>query len=240
MGEAHVLVARKIDEPSELALSALIHALYELESYAVARFVVKDGKDPVLLLLMPNIEPDFECLYDVPLPFAEDIRSYQFPPLDKVITITGNTLTKHRLLPDEELNQAMSDYVDSMDLSTFENDDEGNPAEYATTEDSFSPAIHRINQAVRVRAVHPDSEVQPVPENLLKFSHPPQDLVNKAKRKIEALIAVADVKRGMFSLKPNQASANIDQSQKKRRLVGARRTHLSQYLAWISKISWAP
>ena len=208
MGEAHVIVARKFDEPSELALSALIHALYELESYAVARFVVKDGKDPVLLLLMPNIEPDFECLYDVPLPFAEDIRSYQFPPLDKVITISGNTLTKHRLLPEDKLNQAMSDYVDSMDLSTFGTDDDGNPAEYATIDDSFSPAVHRINQAIRVRAVHPDSPVQPVPENLLKFSHPPQDLVDKAKRKIEALIAVADVKKGMFFFELNQAATN--------------------------------
>lgn len=100
-------------------------ALIEVESYAVARIVTKDGKDPLLVLLIPHAEPDWECLYDVPLPFAEDIRSYQFPPLDKVVTVSGQTLTKHRFLPSDELNEAMSDYVDSMDISTYGIDDDG-------------------------------------------------------------------------------------------------------------------
>lgn len=126
MGETSVTVARAYDEESKLALSALIHALYESETYAIARLVSKDNKDPVVLLMRPSIEPDFECLYDAPLPFAEDIRSYRFPPLDKVVTITGKILTEHsRLLPNDKLNQAMSDYVDAMDISEFDHDDDG-------------------------------------------------------------------------------------------------------------------
>ena len=127
MGETGLIIANRLNEEAELALSALIHALHELESYAVARFVQKDGSSPLLLLLKPNpgIEDPFECLYDVPLPFAEDVRTYQFPPLDKVLTITGHTLTEHRLLPDEDLNEAMSDYVDAMDISTFGTNDDG-------------------------------------------------------------------------------------------------------------------
>jgi ATP-dependent DNA helicase 2 subunit 2 len=77
------------------------------------------------LLLAPSIEPDLECLYDIPLPFAEDVRGYQFPPLDKVITISGTKLTEHRLLPNDYLTEAMSDYVDAMDLSTYGQDDSG-------------------------------------------------------------------------------------------------------------------
>lgn len=125
MGEVCVTVAKKSDSKSELALSSLVWALSELESYAVARIVTKEGKDPLLVLLAPSIEPDLECLYDIPLPFAEDIRSYQFPPLDRVITVSGQTLTKHRFLPSDDLNEAMSDYVDAMDLSTYGIDDEG-------------------------------------------------------------------------------------------------------------------
>ena len=125
MGEACVTHAKKFDEKSELALSSLIWALTEVESYAVARIVTKDGKDPTLVLLAPHVEPELECLYDIPLPFAEDIRSYQFPPLDRVITVSGQTLSKHRFLPTEELNEAMSDYVDAMDLSSYGIDDEG-------------------------------------------------------------------------------------------------------------------
>jgi ATP-dependent DNA helicase 2 subunit 2 len=127
MGEVGIVAAQKQNDESELALSALIHALHELESYAVARYVQKDGAQPQLFLLKPNpgIEDSFECLYDVPLPFAEDVRTYQFPPLDKVLTVTGHILTEHRLLPTVDLNKAMSDYVDAMDLSTFGADDEG-------------------------------------------------------------------------------------------------------------------
>lgn len=125
MGEVCITHARKSDAKSELALSSLVWALMELESYGVARIVTKEGKDPLLVLLVPHIEPGLECLYDIPLPFAEDVRTYQFPPLDKVITISGQTLTKHRLLPSDELNEAMSDYVDAMDLSKYGIDGDG-------------------------------------------------------------------------------------------------------------------
>ncbi|ROV98432.1 hypothetical protein VMCG_07124 [Cytospora schulzeri] len=198
LGETFVTVARPWDEGSKLALSALIHALYESETYAVARLVPKPNKGPVLLLMRPSIEPDFECLYDVPLPFAEDIRPYRFPPLDRVVTVTGKTLTKHRLLPDDKLNQAMSDYVDAMDLSEFDHDEEGNPQEYAALDDLYSPIIHRINQAIRERAVDPEKKVEDIikatPKILSKYTEPPEELVAKVTPQIEALRKIADVK----------------------------------------------
>jgi ATP-dependent DNA helicase 2 subunit 2 len=114
MGESCITIAQVVNDKARLALSSLIHALYELESYAVARLVTKDGRDPQILLLAPYIEPDLEGLIDVPLPFAEDIRMYRFPPLDRVITASGTTLDKHRYLPSIDLDTAMSDYIDSM------------------------------------------------------------------------------------------------------------------------------
>ncbi|EGS20695.1 uncharacterized protein CTHT_0025310 [Thermochaetoides thermophila DSM 1495] len=144
MGEAGCVVAQRNNPEAEIALSSFIHTLYELESYAVARFVQKDGAQPQILLLKPNpgIEDEFECLYDVPLPFAEDVRNFPFPPLDKVLTVTGNVLNEHRLLPSNDLRKAMSDFVDAMDLSKFDVDEEGNPAEYATLDDMYNPTIH--------------------------------------------------------------------------------------------------
>ncbi|KAL2263225.1 hypothetical protein VTK26DRAFT_7719 [Humicola hyalothermophila] len=197
MGETGIIVAQKHNEESELALSALIHALHELESYAVARYVQKDGAQVQILLLKPNpaIEDEFECLYDVPLPFAEDVRSYQFPPLDRVLTVTGNVLKEHRLLPSDDLKEAMSGFVDAMDLSTFGRDDEGNPAEYAPVDELYNPTIHRINQAIRARAVDPESDIGPPAEILLRFSKPPEELLSKAKPDIEALIDAAEVKK---------------------------------------------
>lgn len=125
MGTSGVTVAQRTNDKAQIALSSIIHALHELSSYAVARIVIKDGKDPQLLLLGPSIEPELESLIDVPLPFAEDMRQYRFPPLDRVITMSGNVLTKHRNIPTDDLSNAMSAYIDSMDLSKFESDDEG-------------------------------------------------------------------------------------------------------------------
>ena len=118
-------MAQRTNEKARIALSSLIHALHELSSYAVARIVTKEGKDPQLVLLGPSIEPDLESLIDVPLPFAEDVRQYRFPPLGRVVTLSGNTLTKHRNIPTDDLTNAMSAYVDNMDLSTFGRDDNG-------------------------------------------------------------------------------------------------------------------
>lgn len=108
-----------------MALSSLIHTLFELESYAVARLVTKTDKEPVLTLLAPSIEVDYECLLDVQLPFTEDMRSYKFPPLDRVMTVSGKEIREHRNLPNEALISAMGDYVDHMDLSRMAKDDEG-------------------------------------------------------------------------------------------------------------------
>jgi ATP-dependent DNA helicase 2 subunit 2 len=125
MSRTNVIIASKTDEKSYMALSSLVHALYEAESFGIARFVSKDGRNPVILLLAPSIEPNLECLIDIELPFAEDVRSYKFPSLDKIITVSGKVLTQHRNLPSDQLKQAMSDYVDQMDLSTLGRDEDG-------------------------------------------------------------------------------------------------------------------
>lgn len=125
MGETCITIPQKTNEKARMALSSLVHALHELESCAVARLVKKDGSDPQIILLSPFIEPDLEGLVDVPLPFAEDIRSYRFAPLDKFFNSAGVLMEKHKNLPSEELKAAMSDFVDGLDLSTAGTDDEG-------------------------------------------------------------------------------------------------------------------
>ena len=122
---SNIIIAQKTNNKAIMALSSLIHALFELESYAVARLVTKEDKEPLLILLAPSIEPDYECLLDIQLPFAEDIRPYKFPPLDRVVTVSGKIITEHRNIPNDALKSAMSEYVDRMDLSAFGKDEEG-------------------------------------------------------------------------------------------------------------------
>lgn len=125
MSVSSVVIGQKTNTIAIMALSSLIHALFELESYVVARLVPKADRSPVIVLLAPSIEADYECLLDVQLPFAEDVRSYKFAPLDRVLTISGKVITEHRNLPTDALSSAMSDYIDQMDLSSLGNDDEG-------------------------------------------------------------------------------------------------------------------
>ena len=138
MSRTNVIVAQRANEKASMAFSSLIHALYELEIFAVARLVTKVNVKPIILLLAPSIEQlgdengasgnggGFECLTDVELPFAEDLRQYKFPPLDRVKTVSGKTLTtEHRNLPDDKLEKAMSNYVDQMNLDEFGQDEDG-------------------------------------------------------------------------------------------------------------------
>jgi ATP-dependent DNA helicase 2 subunit 2 len=192
-----MIISQKTNDKASLALSSLIHALYELNSYAVARFVPKDNREPKMLLLTPNIEPDFECLYDIELPFAEDVRSYKFPPLDRVLTVSGKEVKVHRNLPSVDLLDAMSEYVDNMSLVEYADDDEKHekPIDNAPIDDTFSPKLHRIQQVIKHRAVFPEAD-PPAPFPIIgKWSHPPEDLVVNAQQALDRVIEIGDIKK---------------------------------------------
>ncbi|KAL4781501.1 SPOC like C-terminal domain-containing protein [Aspergillus varians] len=194
LSNTNILIAQRPNDKASLALSSFIHALFELESYAVARLVTKENKPPVLVLLAPSIEPGYECLLEVQLPFAEDVRTYRFPPLDKVITVSGKVVTQHRNLPNDDLLDAMDKYVDSMELK--DTDEDGDLVDTPfPIEDSFSPVLHRINAAIRSRAIHPNDPIPPPAKILTQFSQPPEHLLQNADRYLKKLIDVADVKK---------------------------------------------
>ncbi|KAL9034293.1 MAG: hypothetical protein Q9214_007106, partial [Letrouitia sp. 1 TL-2023] len=200
MSVTSIIIAQRTNSKANIALSSLIHALYELESYAIARLVSKVNRAPVIILLAPSIEIDYECLLDVQIPYAEDIRSYKFPPLDRIETVSGKVIKEHRNIPSEALQSAMDDFVDEMNLATFGEDEDGKVAEYMPITDTYSPVLHHIDQAVRWRAVHPTEHIPPPYEILTRYSNPPEQLVIQSKSRLEKLIAMADVKKGKFSL----------------------------------------
>ena len=72
-----------------------------------------------------------------------------------------------------------------------------NPDEYAALHDLYSPIIHRVNQAVRARAVATDGNIAAVPDILKKYSEPPEMLIKQARPQIDALKKVAELKKGM-------------------------------------------
>jgi ATP-dependent DNA helicase 2 subunit 2 len=195
LSRSNFIVPQKANQPAQLSLSSFIHALYESDCYAVARLVTKDLKAPVIVLLVPRIELDWEALVDVELPFEEDMRRYKFPPLDRKLTVSGKVITEHKDLPTDDLKSAMSKFVDAMDLSTLAQDNDGNPVEYAKPEDTFSPLVHRINHIIRWRATHPDPALPiPAPPAVLtKHAHPPAELLTASMKYFEVLKKAAKV-----------------------------------------------
>jgi ATP-dependent DNA helicase 2 subunit 2 len=68
-----------------------------------------------------------------------------------------------------------------------------------TIEESYSPMLHRLNQAIRTRAVKPNGSITSPAEILMKYSSPPKDVVAAAKGSLESLIAAANVKKGKLT-----------------------------------------
>jgi ATP-dependent DNA helicase 2 subunit 2 len=71
------------------------------------------------------------------------------------------------------------------------------PSEFLTFQDTFSPSLHHINQAIRNRAVQKDG-LDPPADILLKWSKPSEDLVSSVTPQLEKLITAADVKKGTY------------------------------------------
>lgn len=72
------------------------------------------------------------------------------------------------------------------------------PTESMALEDCYSPLLHRIDQAIRWRAIHPTKELPPIPKILQKLSQQPEDLQTRSKDALKELITVSEVKKGMF------------------------------------------
>lgn len=96
-----------------MALSAFIHAMFETNTVAVARYAYDKRSSPRLVALIPKIKvgkevnplsnyqylgkynvslSNLQRLIQIQLPFADDLRHYYFPSLEvnKKFTPTGN------------------------------------------------------------------------------------------------------------------------------------------------------
>jgi len=71
--------------------------------------------------------------------------------------------------------------------------------EYLLPEDVYSPLVHRINQVISYRAVHPNAPLPPPFNILVKYSHPPGDLIKGSEKVRQKMIEAFNVKKGLSS-----------------------------------------
>ena len=70
------------------------------------------------------------------------------------------------------------------------------PTEYMQMADTYSPVLHRLDQAIRWRAVHSGESIPPPYDILTKYCNPPAELFSRAKDQLHRLVDAANVKKG--------------------------------------------
>ena len=117
MNPTEVICADANEPHATTALSAIIRAMIETESSAIVRYSKR--KDSVMLaVLQPHVSDESEYFYVHKLPFAEDIRYYQFAPLDP-------ERARPAFVPSSEQLSAMEDLINDFDLSQASIDEDG-------------------------------------------------------------------------------------------------------------------
>ncbi|GAA5975557.1 hypothetical protein JCM10908_005201 [Rhodotorula pacifica] len=189
---------------SEKTFSAFVNAMYERSSVALVRFVKKGGTrngrfrlpDPMLGIMYPAItEEGVEFCHWARMPFAEDIRALDFPSLERLFNQKNRRIMEHALLPTQPMLDAMDTLVDSMDLTTAGPPNEnGEPTDFFHVEDSYSPAIHNIQNTLIFRLCNPEGNLPPVPPILTKYMDPPPQVAAKAEEAAQKVKDVCNIK----------------------------------------------
>ncbi|GAA5949862.1 hypothetical protein JCM21900_004229 [Sporobolomyces salmonicolor] len=221
MGDVFYVYAAAGQTGSEKVFSALTNGMNEKKCCAVVRFVKKGftsfksglvrTPDPQIGILFPAFTDDAEYCYWIRMPFSEDIRPFDFPSLENLFNRKHVHLEKHPHLPTSAMDEAMDNFVDAMDLSTAGTlDAAGEPTPWFNIEESFSPAVHNIQNTLVFRMSNPDAELPPAPKVITKYMDPPVGVLARADEARRAVIAAFSPK--LVPPKPkkfNKATTNF-------------------------------
>ncbi|GAA5905289.1 uncharacterized protein JCM6883_006349 [Sporobolomyces salmoneus] len=207
MGDVFYVYASIGQSGSEKLFSAFVNGMEERKACAVVRFVKKGFNssktgthvmpDPQVGILFPatDRETKSEFCYYIRLPFGEDIRSPGFPSLSHLFNRKGEPITSHPLLPTKAQDQAMDNFVDAMSLDKLADvTEDGEVFPWLNIYDSYSPAIHNIQNTLMYRLTNPEGELPPVPSSLTCYLDPPRALVESAVEAKEAVVEEFKVK----------------------------------------------
>ncbi|KAH9487958.1 X-ray repair cross-complementing protein 5 [Bulinus truncatus] len=177
------VTAEKDDEAAAIALSALINAMYETNSVAIARRVYAANSAPRIGCLFPHIKAKYECLFWVELPFAEDLRTFTFGSLPFSEDVAVNKKYK----PTDEQLQAVDSLIDSMDLTDALEDEDGNAEEALKPKSTFNPYFQRVYQCLQHRVLNPDDPLPELSPIVSNYMTPPAIVLRKSKTVLEKL-----------------------------------------------------
>ncbi|XP_053258569.1 X-ray repair cross-complementing protein 5 [Podarcis raffonei] len=173
----------KDDEAAAVALSALIHALDELDMVAIVRYVYDRRSHPQVGVAFPLIKNEYECLAYVQLPYMEDLRQYMFSSLKN----------NKKFTPSEDQLCAVDSLIDSMSL-VYEDESEGTSQDIFKTSKFPNPQFQRLYQCLQHKAFHPDAPLPPIEKHISDMLGTPQEVTEKCQAPLEKLKALFPLK----------------------------------------------
>ncbi|CAF4451221.1 unnamed protein product, partial [Rotaria sp. Silwood2] len=201
------VIAESGFEEEAQAFAGLVQAMYETNTVAIVRKCFSQRSAPELGFLRPHIAHDHICMYYVKLPFAEDLRGFEFDNLEA---------TKRNQVNDEQL-KCIDNLITTMDLTHADRcGDEAFRPELV-----FNPYIQRMFQSIARRAVTPDeplslsNTIMEMNDTLLR------SITGKSKRILNTIhekFALRDTDRRQKITTGDALFGNVDSAAKRARL----------------------
>ncbi|XP_019443889.1 PREDICTED: ATP-dependent DNA helicase 2 subunit KU80-like isoform X1 [Lupinus angustifolius] len=185
MKDVNIFIAEPGNTKAILAISALARAMKEMSKVAILRCVWRQGQGNVVIgALTPNVSdreniPD--SFYFNVLPFAEDVREFQFPSF---------TNFPPSWQPNEQQLEAAANFIKMQDLAPQGSE------EVLLPDFTPNPVLERFYHYLELKSKHLDAAVPPLDDTLKKITEPNTDLLLQNK-------SVIDTFRRSFELREN-------------------------------------
>ncbi|KAF6138256.1 hypothetical protein GIB67_019426 [Kingdonia uniflora] len=183
MKDVNIFIAEPGNTKAILAVSALVRAMKEMDKVAILRCVWRQGQGNVVIgILTPNISnmenvPD--SFYFNVLPFAEDVREFQFPSFNSF---------PPSLQPNERQQLAADNLVMMLDLAP--------PGKEEILQPDFTPnpVLERYYRFLELKSKKPDSDVPLLDKTLKRITEPDPELVSRNNSVIDEFCKQFEVK----------------------------------------------
>ncbi|XAR63164.1 DNA helicase [Bertholletia excelsa] len=181
--DVSIFIAEPGNAKAVQAVSALARAMKEMKKVAILRCVWRQGQGNVIVgVLTPNISdkdhiPD--SFYFNVLPFAEDVREFQFPSFSK-FPLSWQ--------PSEQQQAAADDLVKMFDLAPMGKEEALQP------ELTPNPVLERYYRYLELKSKHPDAAVPPLDDTLKKITEPDPELLSQCRSVIHEFLRSFELK----------------------------------------------
>ncbi|XP_012083570.1 ATP-dependent DNA helicase 2 subunit KU80 isoform X2 [Jatropha curcas] len=183
MKDVNIFIAEPGNLRATIAVSALARAMKEMDKVAIVRCVWRQGQGTVVVgVLTPNLsdkENTPDSFYFNVLPFAEDVREFQFASFSNFPASWQ---------PSKQQQEAADNLVMMLDLA------QPGREEALLPDFTPNPILERFYHHLELKSKNPDAAVPPLDRTLKKITEPDPQLLSENKSFIDAFCKSFEVK----------------------------------------------